>query len=77
MKKYYVIVLPMATDGSVNRQIYEFEDYESAKQSYHANCGKYFKSSTLKQCSVCILDDLCATLVSDFWKAPEVETVTE
>lgn len=74
---YYVIVLPMALDGSVNRQMYAYADYEEAKQAFHFNCGKYFKNASLKQASVVVIDDLTNKLMDDYWKAPEVEEVTE
>ena len=65
---YYVLVLPMDLNGTVNRQIYSFADYASAKQSFHTNCGKYFKNETLLMASVCIIDDFCNNLLSDFWE---------
>lgn len=71
---YYVIVLPMAMDGSVNRQIYAFTDFKSAKQAFHFNCGKYFNTETLKMASVCIIDDLANQLMTDSWQKPTEET---
>lgn len=65
--KYFVVVLPTDKDKAVNRQILEFEDYESAKQSFHFNCGKYFKNDSLLKASVCILDDLCNQIEHDSW----------
>lgn len=69
---YYVIVLPMTNDGTVNRQILAFTDFESAKQSFHFQCGKYFNAETVKMVSVCVIDDLSNQLLSDSWQRTEV-----
>ena len=68
---YYVVVLPMAKDGSVNRQILAVSNLDEAKAAFHAQCAKYFRSDTLKMASVCVLDDFCNRIEEDHW----VETV--
>lgn len=73
---YYVVVLPMAKDGSVNRQILAVSDLDEAKAAFHAQCAKYFRSSALKMASVCVLDDFCNRIEEDHWVetlAPEEE----
>ena len=70
---YYVIVLPMAKDGKVNRQILEFTDYDSAKAGFHGQCAKYFGNETLKKAWVCIIDELCNRLDNDYWEEEAIE----
>lgn len=76
--KYFVIVLPMAKDGTVNRQMYAFDDFESAKQSFHSNCAKYFKADALIKASVCILTENCVEVMNDIWDSGlAIEVPTE
>ena len=68
---FFEIVLPMDKAGSVNRQIYDHENFDKAKKSFHANCGKYFSIDTLSQAAVIVVDDLGNTLLKDSWVAPK------
>jgi len=74
---YFLVVLPKALDGSINRQLYAFTDIDSARQSFHAQCSKYFNNPNLVSASVCMLDEKSNKLMHDYWERKEEDKTEE
>ena len=42
---YFLTILPKKEDGTINRQLLEFDDLTSATVGFHSNCAKYINAA--------------------------------